>query len=395
MLDLSYVYDVPIPNQFAASLQILKTGHALTEQGHGFKFFCSNPIRKPVSWLRTLGIPTSHKIEIHPILPGRLLQPIVRQRVRRLVFAYSSLGDPDCIIARGPALINVLQVQKPSRPPVIAEIHRLEWVAANEAYAGRRLGARADPLTKRIAQIKQREQSALALADGYLFVSEGVQAAATQAFRLPDKPASVAPSGVASRVRSISEVGGPVDVVFLGKIERRKGVHTAIAVLKYLQNSRLAVIGDGDWMGEAQALAASLGVKNRVEFTGYVPPSRVAGHLARAKIALCPLPADLDSVSAEYTSPMKIVDYMAAGVPVVATDLPSVREAVGCPAAACLVPSDDPQAMADCVAELLEDPDHRQRLIEAGHSMLSARSWNARADIIANLAEEVVTARSK
>ena len=59
-------------------------------------------------------------------------------------------------------------------------------------------------------------------------------------------------------------------------------------------------------------------------FTGLVPPAEVAAQLRAADVLVLPNPAS--AISSAFTSPLKLFEYMAAGRPIVATDLPSMRE---------------------------------------------------------------------
>ena len=63
---------------------------------------------------------------------------------------------------------------------------------------------------------------------------------------------------------------------------------------------------------------------SRVTFTGLMPPAEVAARLREADVLVLPNPAS--AISSEFTSPLKLFEYMASGRPIVASDLPSLRE---------------------------------------------------------------------
>ena len=69
-------------------------------------------------------------------------------------------------------------------------------------------------------------------------------------------------------------------------------------------------------------------VGSRIEFAGYVEPWRVQDYLTRARVGVCPLDPDVSIISERFTSPLKLLEMMAHGVPVVASDVPSTRSIV-------------------------------------------------------------------
>ena len=72
------------------------------------------------------------------------------------------------------------------------------------------------------------------------------------------------------------------------------------------------------------ALARELGVHDRVTFTGWLPPASVVVELARANALM--LPNTPTHTSERYTSPLKLFEYLAAGRPIIASDLAALRE---------------------------------------------------------------------
>ena len=91
-----------------------------------------------------------------------------------------------------------------------------------------------------------------------------------------------------------------------------------------------------------------------------MPHVEVRARVADAAVAVVPLP---DNLMARYfTSPLKLFDYMAAGVPIVASDLPSIREVLTDGDNALLMPPDDPVALAATIRRLLVNPGLADRL---------------------------------
>ena len=100
----------------------------------------------------------------------------------------------------------------------------------------------------------------------------------------------------------------------VGRLNREKGHHTAIAALAQLDPpTRLVIVGEGEDRDRLEGLARSLGVADRVVFAGGQPSERVASYLAAADAFVFPTERD-------EGAPMVLVDAMAVGVPVVASD---------------------------------------------------------------------------
>ena len=107
-------------------------------------------------------------------------------------------------------------------------------------------------------------------------------------------------------------------------------------------------------------LASDLDLAERVSFRGYLPPSDLASERTRADIFVVPL---LDSTTARlYTSPLKLFEAMAAGRPLIAFDLPSLREILEHEQNALLVPPGDEDALAAAIDRLAGDEALSQRL---------------------------------
>jgi glycosyltransferase involved in cell wall biosynthesis len=121
---------------------------------------------------------------------------------------------------------------------------------------------------------------------------------------------------------------------------------------------RLLVCGDGSLRSALEERLGELGVADRTELAGHVPyGARLVG-LYQGSHAL---------LHTSWTEglPQVLIEAFAAGVPVVATDVGGIRDAVG--EAARLVPPGDARAAAAELEAIVTDPDLRKRLVEAGH----------------------------
>ena len=135
------------------------------------------------------------------------------------------------------------------------------------------------------------------------------------------------------------------------------GLHDLVAQVGPMakdKDLRFLFVGDGPARAETMAAGEKLGIADRVHFTGMRPIDEVPDLLSALDIAVVPN-------AAIHASPMKLIEYMAMGLPIVAPDLPSIRAAVG-EGMGRIFPADDMAAMREAIAGLLADPGSAQAL---------------------------------
>jgi glycosyltransferase involved in cell wall biosynthesis len=160
--------------------------------------------------------------------------------------------------------------------------------------------------------------------------------------------------------------------LFVGSIFNRRRVPDLIRaffrVLQRLPDARLVIVGENrTYPAEnPQALAASLGIADRVDVRGYASDAQVASLYARASVFV---------FTSEYEGfGFTPLEAMARGAAVVVADTPLSREIYG--EAALTVPIGDVPALADAMAVLLEQPNRRQALQARAPDVLARYSWD-------------------
>jgi glycosyltransferase involved in cell wall biosynthesis len=143
-------------------------------------------------------------------------------------------------------------------------------------------------------------------------------------------------------------------------------------VARRLPSARLVLVGTGADGAALRAQAHRLGLDGRALFVGHVPYANVPAYLA---LATCSVDPVADDPVARARSPLKIVESMASGVPVVTGDVGDRAEVLGRDAGAVVRPG-DPQALADGVATLLACPDQRARLAAGARSRAEMYRWD-------------------
>ena len=188
-----------------------------------------------------------------------------------------------------------------------------------------------------------------------------------------------------------ARAGAPV-VAYAGHLYPWKGSDAVLHAIARVPGARGLIIGghprEADW-ARVHELARSLGVFDRVTFTGFVASADVPARLAAASILVVPTVA---TPSARYTSPLKLFEFRSLGRPIVATDLPSVREIISDDVNGLIVPPGDPDAMAGAIVRLADHPELSERLARRAFDDVEAYSWRRRAERVAAVLEEAVRA---
>jgi glycosyltransferase involved in cell wall biosynthesis len=214
--------------------------------------------------------------------------------------------------------------------------------------------------------------SVLGQADAVVCVSEPVAAWARR--HAPTRARlHVVPNGVdLDRVTPGPEPAGPFTVGFVGTLKPWHGVDVLVRAASLVTDVRLLLVGDGPQREAIEELAGRLGTSDRVEVTGAVPPVAVPEHLHRMHAAAAPYPT-----ADGYFSPLKVFEYLAAGLPVVASRAGQLPALLTDRADALLVPPGDVAALAGAVRLLRDDPALRARLGQAARTTAGGHSWAA------------------
>ena len=166
-------------------------------------------------------------------------------------------------------------------------------------------------------------------------------------------------------------------VAFVGSLKPWHGVEVLLAAFERLlaevPRAHLLVVGDGPLRQEVEAAGRRLG-QDRVTAAGAVDHARVPGWLACADVAVAPYPR-LESF---YFSPLKVVEYQAAGLPVVASRCGQLDRLIAEGDNGRLVPPGDPAALAGALADLYRDPALRRRMGARGRRRaFRCSGWSA------------------
>jgi phosphatidylinositol alpha-mannosyltransferase len=166
----------------------------------------------------------------------------------------------------------------------------------------------------------------------------------------------------------VMDLGSKKSVLFLGRMERRKGPEVLIQAFTRLRDLdvRLIIAGEGPEYRHCRALTRSLGVET--EFMGRVS-EEVKRQLFRSVDAYCAPALGGESFG------IVLIEAMAAGCPVICSDLPGFRAVAE--EAARLVPPDDAGSLADALREVLCDEDLSLQMRGSSVRIAQAFDWES------------------
>lgn len=319
----------------------------LAERGHHVVVLAPVRDRAVEPWVAAVGRPLDipYNASNAPIDP----RPWSRRRARAVLDRFA----PDVVHAHEPLTPSTSMWATLEAPcPVVATFH--------SGAARSHLFDAAAPVLRRVAR---RLNVRIAVSEAAAaFVRERIGGAY-----------DIVPNGVdVARFATATpaDLGDGTKLLFVGRLDERKGFPTAVAAFARLASTRpdlrLVVVGDGPDRAAADALDP--GIRERLTFLGSV-----------ANRDLPPIHAACDlylgtSVGGESFG-IVLVEALAAGLPVVASDIPGYDEVVRDGIDGLLVPPRDPAALAAAAARVLDDAELSASLAAAGRDRATAFDW--------------------
>ena len=215
-------------------------------------------------------------------------------------------------------------------------------------------------------------------------------------------PITVLPNGVdpsrftgkrddAWRRRVCGDNGSDFVVGFVGRVRPWHGLEQLIGamceVVAQRPSAHLCVVGRTDGTHEAlKGEVARLKLNDNVSFLGEIPMEDIPAAMAAMDVVVAPYP----SVDDFYFSPLKVFEYMAAGKPIVATQVGQVADVLEHEHSALIVLPGDPSALGKAIVRIMHDPPLGTRLGDNARSEVTARhTWAQRIGVVKEVLDEI------
>jgi glycosyltransferase involved in cell wall biosynthesis len=394
-LDILIPADIRFPLERANGVQIVKTAAALARAGARTTLIVRQTDDRPTAEiLEGYGVSPDARLQVRRVSVLHRRGSFALPRASFLLRAWVSLlrRPPGSVVfTRDLQLADLLlRLPPPARPQLVYEAHAVESLMYAER--GAIYGTAERPRPRKAARIATRERRVWRRADSIVTTTAGIRDSLAD-LHGPRALTRVIPNGC--DVPSDRRFPGlaPADgrrILYAGQLYPWKGVDVLVQALARLPQARLVILGGIEGEPDAariRALVDALGLGERVEMPGHVGPARVAEELSRASVVAVPFLKT--AMTERHTSPLKAFEAMAAGRPLVASDLPSSREFLRDGVNALLVPPGDPAALADAASRLLADRGLAERIARAAWDDSPGYSWDARGEKLLELMSEL------
>lgn len=370
-MKIALVASAPIPSKAANSIQVMKMAQAYAALGHKLELFVPQG-PQPIQWeviAEHYGLHTRFAINefsVRSWMRGYDYALALTRYVRR--------SDFDLLHTRQP---QTAAWAADNGIPTVFELHDLPSGFMGPRLLKGFLGARgARALVLITAALKAALESRFPRLKDSALVQLRPDGIDLQ--RYADLPAAQA-----ARAQLGLEEGFTLG--YTGHLYPGRGTDLILAIAAALPDCRFLLVG-----GEPAAVnalreeAAALGLAN-VKAVGFVPNAQVPLYQAASDLLLMPYQAQVSASSggdiAEFLSPMKMFEYMAAQRPILASHLPVFEEVLS-PQNARLLPPDDAAAWLQAIRELRAQPKEGAQLAAQARADVAQYTWESRAEAI-------------
>ncbi len=186
----------------------------------------------------------------------------------------------------------------------------------------------------------------------------------------------------AKKLLKISPEGSMV--LYTGHLYSWKGVDTLALAVEFLPPN-VTVYFVGGTETDVASFRERFGSITNIVIIGHRNHKEMPLWQRAADVVVVPNTAKED-ISKYDTSPMKIFEYMASKKPIVATDIPSIREILN-NTNAVIVSADDPKAMVLGITEVLKNKEHAQKIVNQAYNDVAIHTWRKRAQRVLDFVE--------
>lgn len=369
-MKIAYLARRPIPSMQAHAVQIVTMCEAFGKLGHELMLYALRGDADPATTYARYGVDQRFGIEVFPRVrrfkKTRFAAWLLRHKFPRQADLF--FGRDITSLAAASLLGRPLVYEAHTIPPINSYRWRLlSWMFARPNFS------HLVCVTSTLADLHREQFPALAGKPVLVVPNAGAE--------LPVSPFGRAWPGRADTIQ----------VGFVGRPYPGKGIEMMVDAARQLPGLDFHVVGateaDLHWM--------TGGMPTNIHFRGYQPHGELGAFFKRFDIAAAPYGKQVMSIgpadNAAITSPLKLIEYMAAGLPSIVSDLPGVRDMVcGGDEVTLIVPPGDLGAFVAALRRLADDSDLRTRFGKAARQRyLAQHTSTARARTVLGSLENV------
>lgn len=397
----------PLPGNDPAAIQVIQSAaamgkfaeiHLIAHNGYSDKsnidYTNYDSLRKSIGDYFGVSLPDT--VYIHLLPPSVLNIGPIRIRStslfhKRITHCSSRINDefgkPDAILSRNLKLGMWLMKKRHMLDcDMIYEVHDIALLRIED-----KIHAGYKPRTGEVKKIMRMEGNVYSQADGLIFTTHAMEQMARAHYNIADK-VLVAPNGVDLPDINLKAPGADSipdsQVLYIGSLHHWKGVDILIKAMKYLDDISLMIVGGKPSdIEKNRLLAKSCGVSGRVAFAGYVSPASRFEWISRTDV--CVLPLRHSNMGDYLTSPLKLFEYMGCNKPIIASDLPAIREIITDSVNGLLCEPENPKALAESISRILKDPVLAERISGQARKDVQMYTWKNRAESIIGFIESL------
>lgn len=381
-----YICHTRFPSEKAYGHQIAQVCTALAQNGHEVELVCPDVAGalpggveahyRNAGGFRVTKLPAFDALQ-SPFIPGPLAVHVTWASYRRSLRTHLEANRPDLVYARSAA---VLSPAIALAIPAVLELHtvpsRLRWGFLPIAWRCRTVVALTTPMRDALVARGVPAERIIVEPDGVdldAFAKLPAKAEAKARWKLPTDRPIIAYVGSLKSGHDLPK--GVEELVEAAALLKAHGERFFLWI----------VGGPASEVRRLQALATSCALDDStVRFEGPVPSADVPAAIAAADLGVYPAPKSSDPFFYRDTSPLKLLEYMAAGLPTVSADLPPVRDLLGDNDTRFCAPGDSAD-LARALSAALADPAGSATRAQAAKARVARLSWRERMARITSL----------
>lgn len=204
----------------------------------------------------------------------------------------------------------------------------------------------------------------------------------------PERPSQI-PSGAVARLRNkaaLQDTDEPI-ILYQGRIQADRGLAQLVHAAGQLTKGVVVIMGEGNAKTMLQQMVAEAGLSERVRILDAVPSDELLSYTAGASIGVAPIEGN--HLSYYYSAPNKLFEYLAAGLPVVASRLPEMERVIEQHEVGLLSEPGDTDGLASALNRLLGDETLRERLSRNAREAAKIYTWEYESRKLVSLYERL------